>query len=216
MMVDEGVKERLESDPMYRLEHGIEDKKKIEQAVPRISQLQHLNESLWADPYARSQQLRKQFRQEKKNDKRQLEATEKVRDKHSLQIELLPETSSDVIAAKSVNYNASHLLDKKRIGTAVSPLFGQAPSQNEDKQLTELSQIAKLHTRLKTDPFYNPNPFSSSIHQKQKDTQSESNTKRLMDVHVVKPTKKKKRLQNNDQDTTSGVALVSYTDSDTE
>jgi coiled-coil domain-containing protein 130 len=172
-----------------------------------------LNESLWADPYSRSQQLRKQFRQEKKNDKRLLEETEKVRDKHSLQIELLPEAPSDVIAAKSVDYNASHLLDKKRIGTAVSPLFKQASSHENDKQLTDLGHIAKIRTRLKTDPFYNPNPFSSQ--QKQKEVVPESSTKKLTDVHVVKPIKKKKKLRNDD--TTSGtVALVSYTDSDTE
>jgi coiled-coil domain-containing protein 130 len=210
MMVDKEVKEKLESDPMYRLEHGIEDKKKIEESIPRISQLQNLNESLWADPYSRSQQLRKQFRQEKKNDKRLLEETEKVRDKHSLQIELLPEAPSDVIEAKSVHYNASHLLDKKRIGTAVSPLFKH--HQSEDNQITDLGHIAKIHTRLKTDPFYNPNPFSSSINQKQV---PESNTKKLTDVHVVKPIKKKKKL-NDEKDTASTVALVSYTDSDTE
>lgn len=191
---DPEIKEKLESDPMYRLEHGINDKKTIDIAAPHISQLQDLNQTQWSDPYAKSQQLRRQFRQVKKKDKTEFEEAEKVRDKHSLGIELLPETSGDIIGAKSIEYKTSHLLDKKRLETAVAPLFNQ--KKPTDKQLNNLGHIAKIHTRLKTDPFYNPKP---------------SNTIKLNDV-VVKRSKKK--LRNNDGD--KKTALVCYTDSESD
>ncbi|KAG2230153.1 hypothetical protein INT48_004023 [Thamnidium elegans] len=156
---DEGIKEKLEADPMYRLEHNIKDKKKIDASKPHISQLQNLNESQWSDPYTKSQQLRKQFRQEKKKDKVEHEATEKVRDKHSLGIELLPESVSDTIGAKSIEYATHHLLEKKRLETAVKPLFDKK-KHTTDEHLKDLSHVVKLHTRLKMDPFYNPSGFT--------------------------------------------------------
>ncbi|KAI8049299.1 CWC16 protein [Thamnidium elegans] len=194
---DEGIKEKLEADPMYRLEHNIKDKKKIDASKPHISQLQNLNESQWSDPYTKSQQLRKQFRQEKKKDKVEHEATEKVRDKHSLGIELLPESVSDTIGAKSIEYATHHLLEKKRLETAVKPLFDKK-KHTTDEHLKDLSHVVKLHTRLKMDPFYNPSGFTKP-----------SNSTKLKDI-VVKPTKKKSR--NEDGKPT----LVSYTDSESD
>ncbi|KAI8992066.1 CWC16 protein, partial [Mycotypha africana] len=59
---DADEKEKLESDPMYRLEHGIKDKQVISEATPHLTQLQELNNTQWSDPYTRSQQLRKRLR----------------------------------------------------------------------------------------------------------------------------------------------------------
>ncbi|RCH84170.1 hypothetical protein CU098_001963, partial [Rhizopus stolonifer] len=136
---DEQVKEKLENDPMYRLEHGIADKKTLENATPHLTQLQNLNQSQWADPYTKSQQLRKRLREEKKRDKLAKEEADKVRDKHSLTIELLPQIPSDEIAAKTTSYASSELLDKKRLQTAVSSLFEKSESNKRD-----LSQIARI------------------------------------------------------------------------
>jgi coiled-coil domain-containing protein 130 len=208
------VKAKLETDPMYRLEHGIKDKKILDQTTPHLTQLQSLNESQWSDPYAKSQLLRKQFRTEKKLEKAKFEATEKLRDKHSLQIELLPEIPSDIIGAKSVEYNAQHVLNKKRLETAVKPLFDKNSSKKEgDQHLKELSHMAKIHTRLKVDPFYNPRPFSSG---KLSSSSSIPNTTmKLNDVKVVKPSKKK--IRNNDGDSVNSSALlVSYPDSESD
>jgi coiled-coil domain-containing protein 130 len=211
MLLDKDVKEKLETDPMYRLEHGIKDKQTISKSAPHLTQLQHLNSTQWSDPYTKSQQLRKQFRIEKKRTRAEAEANDKIRDKNSLQIELLPEIPSDVIGAKSVEYNTSHLLDKKRLGTAVKPLFG---AEEDEKQLQDLKHIAKIHTRLKTDPFYQPNPFSSSSNK----VLSATAATRLNDVKVVKPIKKKKLLRDNDDASSSGISssLVAYTDSESD
>ncbi|KAI8993258.1 hypothetical protein BDB01DRAFT_841335 [Pilobolus umbonatus] len=197
---DNATKEGLENDVMYRLEHDIVDKKKFDESIPRLTQLQHINDQQWADPYTRSQQLRKQLREEKKRDKVIHEENERIKDKHSLQIELLPETTKDVIDARSIEYHhGNDTLDKKKLSTAVSPLFkNESSSQHE----TVLSHIAKVHTRLKMDPFYQPNPFTPTAVKK-------LTQKRLVDVNVISV--KKKKVDNDDS-----VHLVSYTDSDSD
>lgn len=199
---------------MYRLEHGIKDKKIIQEATPHLTQLQTLNETQWSDPYTKSQQLRRQFRQEKKRDKLMLEETEKVRDKHSLQIELLPETTSDIVGAKSIEYNATHVLDEKRLDAAVAPLFNTSKSKKKHVAGT-LGHLASARTRLKTDPFYQSKPFTSTT---RPSSTSETGSAKLNDVKVVvKPVEKRKKIRHNDasQQTTT-TALVSYTDSDTD
>ncbi|KAI9321911.1 CWC16 protein, partial [Dichotomocladium elegans] len=59
---DEETKERLELDPIFRLEHGVKDKAVQEEQAPVLTQLQQLQQSQWSDPYTRSQQLRRTFR----------------------------------------------------------------------------------------------------------------------------------------------------------
>lgn len=199
---------------MYRLEHGIKDKQIISKSAPHLTQLQHLNQSQWSDPYTKSQQLRRQFRTEKKLEKAQLEENKVITDKHSLQIELLPEIPSDVIGAKSVEFSTPHLLDKKRLGTAVKPLFSSDKKEvASEKELKDLKHIAKIHTRLKTDPFYQPNPFSNNSGPKKK--ASSGSTAKLDDVKVVKPFKKKKKVIHNIDAETSH-SLVAYTDSESD
>ncbi|KAK4508852.1 uncharacterized protein ATC70_013475 [Mucor velutinosus] len=209
---DKEQKEQLESDPMYRLEHGIKDKKIIQEATPHLTQLQTLNETQWSDPYTKSQQLRRQFRQEKKKDKLILEETEKLRDKHSLQIELLPETTSDIVEAKSIEYNATHVLDEKRLDAAVAPLFNT--SKSNKKHVGTLGHLASARTRLKTDPFYQSKPFTTTTATAR--PSNETGSMKLNDVKVVKPVEKRQKIRHNDAPKQTTTALVSYTDSDTD
>ncbi|KAI9487502.1 MAG: CWC16 protein [Benjaminiella poitrasii] len=217
---DKEEKEKLEADPMYRLEHDIKDKNKIEESKPRITQIQNLNDAQWADPYTRSQQLRKQFREEKKREKRKAEETEKIRDKHSLKIELLPEHISDVIEARSVDYRRqsdstsnSDPLDTKRLDVAVAPLFSNRKSDSSSASSNSLDKIVKIHTRLKTDPFYNPKPFSNKLHKEADTSKAHSNS----DVAVVKkkPTMlpKNKNIRKEDAITT---LIAAYDSSESE
>ena len=192
---------------MYKLEHGIEDKKIATNNKHRITELQSLNTTLWSDPYSKSQLLRKKFREEKKKLKSEEEATDKVRDKLSLQIKLLPETIGDVIGAKSIEYQHSQVLEKDTLETiAVAPLFRDKKKTNTADSY--LARIAKVHTRLKTDPFYCSTPFKAK----------NSSTSKLNDVQVA-PTipKKQKTIRHNDaQDTPATNNLVCYTDSDSD
>ncbi|KAI7898113.1 CWC16 protein [Cokeromyces recurvatus] len=224
---DEDVKERLETDPMYRLEHGVKDKSKIEETKPRLTQLQSLNDAQWADPYTRSQQLRRQFREEKKKEKQKAEEAERIRDKHSLQIELLPEQISDVIEAKSIDYHrqnelisSSNPLDTKRLGIAVSPMFTKKKIGDNTNSKNSLGKIVKIHTRLKTDPFYNSKPFSNKLSKEELgNNKTNSNNDDNSNIAVIK---KKARviLENKDEDNdkkdTIATLVAAYHSSDSE
>lgn len=107
---DEETKERLENDPMFRLEHEVQDKVVAEEKIPVLTQLQRLNDVHWSDPYTRSQQLRRKFREEKKREKAAKEVTERLRDKHSLHIDLLPESPTDQLQAQMVHYGGKRLI----------------------------------------------------------------------------------------------------------
>ncbi|CEG72904.1 hypothetical protein RMATCC62417_08385 [Rhizopus microsporus] len=196
---DEKEKEQLETNPMFRLEHEVLDKKTLDDSVPRISQLQQLNNQQWADPYTRSQQLRRRLREEKKMDKAAKEEADKIRDKHSLHIELLPEIPEDIVKAKSVEYDTSHILDQKRLETAVSPLFRKIKTKNQ------AIHLAKIQTRLKTDPFLNSS-FSNRIKRSSDSDNKDTNKK----------SKKDSSNNNNSSSSSSNGGLVLYSDSDTE
>ena len=59
---DDAEAEQLASNPFYKLEHDLQDKKKAEEALPVITQLQMLSDKTWSDPFSNSQRLRKRFR----------------------------------------------------------------------------------------------------------------------------------------------------------
>ncbi|KAI9016393.1 hypothetical protein CLU79DRAFT_805358 [Phycomyces nitens] len=155
---DPEIKEKMESDPMYRLEHGIKDKKVWDDAVPVLTQIQRLNDSHWEDPYSQSQQLRRKFRQEKKLEKAVEDETNRLRDKHSLHIPLVAIDPQDDIKAKLVDYSgpAKELVEQRKLQKTASPLF---PVKSDKPNLTQFSQRVKIQTRLKTDPFLNTRGF---------------------------------------------------------
>lgn len=147
-----------------------------------MTQLRDLNESQWADPYTRSQQLRKQFREEKKKDKKLFEEAERIRDKHSLQIDLLPETAKDRVLAKQVEYKPKPIdLEAKRLDAAAAPLF----SKSKEGPL----KLVQARTRLKADPF------SVSFSQIKQKTEDKPN-----DVTLVKKRKISALVSYSDSD----------------
>ncbi|CAO3608229.1 unnamed protein product [Cunninghamella echinulata] len=164
------IKEKLEQDPIFRLEHGIQDKSASAAKIPVLTQLQRLNDQQWKDPYTLSQQIRHQQIEEKANQ---------LKEKHSLHIDLLPESEKDTLEAKLVDFSESRRLqiEQQKLETSTAPLFNKpstsstsstSPSSsmktaklknqntkninnNNAKQILE--NRAKLHTKLKTDPF---------------------------------------------------------------
>ncbi|KAI8809572.1 CWC16 protein, partial [Cladochytrium replicatum] len=100
---DDQGREKL-ADPFYRLEHAENDKKKVEDSKPIITELQMRNERAWGDPYTNSQKLRKKFREEKKLAEAVQAEAESVRKKHSLSIEILPQSEEDVVLAKRIKF----------------------------------------------------------------------------------------------------------------
>ncbi|KAG0188688.1 hypothetical protein DFQ28_004503 [Apophysomyces sp. BC1034] len=203
---DDDTKEKLETDAMFRLEHGIKDKKAFDETVPVLTQIQQLNESQWKDPYARSQELRRKFRVAKKKDKAIEQETERLRDKNSLHIALLPESPRDAVEARLVEYTDPALVnvDHRKLEKTVSPLFGQIPKNTCGD---DLGTRASLRTRLKIDPFLKNAGFSKTNEQQSDETKSQRS-----DNVAVRPVKKRRQ----DKDETVSSSLVNYTDSDSE
>ncbi|KAI8149795.1 hypothetical protein BJV82DRAFT_641741 [Fennellomyces sp. T-0311] len=191
---DEETKEKLETDPIYRLEHGVKDKNVQQESLPVLTQLQHLQETQWSDPYTRSQQLRRKFREQKKKDKVQQDETDKLRDKHSLHIELLPESSSDRVQAKMVEYADPTDIEQRKLEKSASGLFAKSSSSKD------LGVRAAMRTRLKTDPFLHP---STGLFR---------NNESKLDNVMVRPNKKiRTDSQGRSSSSTSG--LVPYASS---
>ncbi|KAJ3332962.1 hypothetical protein HDU76_012459 [Blyttiomyces sp. JEL0837] len=91
-----------EVNPMLLLERQNEDVAKAKQAAPSISRLQEHNDKYWKDPFAASQRLRKQFREEKKVMDASKREAEAFRDRHSLLLPILPATEEDGVVASRV------------------------------------------------------------------------------------------------------------------
>ncbi|XP_051630608.1 probable splicing factor YJU2B isoform X2 [Manacus candei] len=54
-------KERLALDPMFRLEHGVQDRGVLERETPTLSRLQEAQDA-WRDDFGLNSRLRRQFR----------------------------------------------------------------------------------------------------------------------------------------------------------
>lgn len=54
-------KEKLETDPMYKLDHGGKDKEKLRKALPSLSELQD-HQAGWKDDFILNSKLRRKFR----------------------------------------------------------------------------------------------------------------------------------------------------------
>ncbi|CAM0140835.1 unnamed protein product [Umbelopsis sp. WA50703] len=148
---DDALMEKMASDAFFKLEHDVQDEKKASETVPVLTQLQRLNDSQWSDPYTLSQQLRRKFRDQKKLDKAKQEKTDQLRDKMSLNIDLLDENPEDEIKAKLTEFNDPIVTgaEKRKMELQVSPLFSKRTRSSSNDLATRLV----THTRQKIDPF---------------------------------------------------------------
>ena len=108
MKTDEERK-RLAEDVMYGVEHQAEDERKLEEAGPRMEQLLALNSRDWQDNYARSQQLRKRFRDEKKVATASVRQGLALQDRFALSIPLLPPSEGDVVMAQGTEFSGTYV-----------------------------------------------------------------------------------------------------------
>ncbi|KAI7858780.1 CWC16 protein [Circinella umbellata] len=216
---DQETKEKLESDPIYRLEHGVKDKQIEKQNAPKLTQLQQLQDSQWSDPYTRSQQLRRKLREQKKLDKLEQEQTDKLRDKHSLHIPLLPESSNDLIEAKKIDYSDPSEIEKRKLEKSVAGLFTNKKNKSNKKStipISSSSNVAKdlgvraaMRTRFKTDPFLQQSSSSTGLFRKKNDESKFNNV-------MVRPNKKiriDKGQERNQKPLSNDNGLVAYTSS---
>ncbi|KAF0490129.1 DUF572-domain-containing protein [Gigaspora margarita] len=170
-LADEEEAKKLADNALYKLEHSINDERKFQEAIPILTQLQRLNERQWADPYTHSQKMRKKFREEKKELEAKKRLDNAIRDRNSLSIPLLPESSEDIMEAKSTEFT-DHLLEqaqKRKLEINTSSIFNKPSSKikksrfhvdGPKNKVAELSNIVSVNTKLKTDPFLKDNDWN--------------------------------------------------------
>ncbi|KAL6088179.1 hypothetical protein STEG23_034380 [Scotinomys teguina] len=87
-------KEKLETDPMFRLEHGEADRSTLKKALPTLSHIQEA-QNAWKDDFALNSMLRRHFREKKKAMLEEEEKDQALQAKASLAIPLVPESEDD-------------------------------------------------------------------------------------------------------------------------
>ncbi|XP_077379587.1 putative splicing factor YJU2B [Festucalex cinctus] len=107
-------KEKLETDAMFKLDHGGKDKEKLTKALPSLLELQD-HQAGWKDDFQLNSALRRKFRMEKKVMVEKEEKDDAVRARTNLSIPLLPEREQDKkLAALLSLQTADSYEDKQR------------------------------------------------------------------------------------------------------
>lgn len=106
-------KQKLETDSMYRLEHGAADKEKLKKAIPTLFELQEA-QGAWKDDFALNSLLRTKFREEKKQILEEEQKDQAFLKKASLDLKLLPETEEDKRIASLLKYRSLESYDKRQ------------------------------------------------------------------------------------------------------
>lgn len=108
----EAVK-KLSRDAMYKLEHGVDDTKKLKKAAPSLGKIAEI-QSAKKDDYAQSQALRKKFRVEKKELLAKEASDNALLSKSSLEIDLVPESEEDKKLASLLKFSVPGSYEEKR------------------------------------------------------------------------------------------------------
>ncbi|KAM4675014.1 putative splicing factor YJU2B [Discoglossus pictus] len=143
-------KQKLETDSMFRLEHGVADKEKLQRAVPSLSELQEV-QSAWRDDFAINSLLRSKFREEKKQIKEEEERDQVLLKKASLNLQLLPETEEDKKLASLLKYRSleSYEQKQKMKRSEISKRSWFSPGGNNKQQVAG-SNLKKIVIRPKS------------------------------------------------------------------
>lgn len=113
LTTEHAEKEKLETDAMFKLDHGGKDKEKLKRALPSLSEIQDLQAG-WKDDFQLNSALRKKFRTEKKVAAEQEEKDNAVRQRTNLSIPLLPETDEDKRLAALLTFATADSYDEKQ------------------------------------------------------------------------------------------------------
>ncbi|XP_014870497.1 putative splicing factor YJU2B [Poecilia latipinna] len=106
-------KEKLETDAMYKLDHGGKDKEKLTKALPSLSEIQDYQAG-WKDDFQLNSSLRRKFRVEKKVLAEQEEKDNALKMRANLSIPLLPEKEEDKKLAGLLTYQTPDSYEDKR------------------------------------------------------------------------------------------------------
>ncbi|KAL6692175.1 CWC16 protein [Trichoderma pleuroticola] len=145
-------REELRKNAFASLEKTIADRKQLEMAAERLDDLEDLSRRHWDDPYAQNQRLRRAFRVGRKEREKVAAATEDLKERMGLGIDLLPEREEDAQRAALVDFGSRP--DGEDEDKALSkPLFASTTTTGSrvKTQQKASSALAMKDTRLKAE-----------------------------------------------------------------
>lgn len=145
-------REELRKNAFASLEKTIADRKQLEMAAERLDDLEDLSKRHWDDPYAQNQRLRKAFRVGRKEREKAAAATEDLKERMGLGLELLPEREEDAKRAALVDFGSRPDGDEEDKALS-KPLFASTPTTGSraKTQQKSSSSLAMKDTRLKAE-----------------------------------------------------------------
>jgi coiled-coil domain-containing protein 130 len=156
IMTDE-EREALRKNAFASLEKTIADRERLKMATERIDDLEDLSKKHWDDPYAQNQRLRKAFRVGRKEREKMATATEDLKDRMGLGIDLLPEREEDAKRAALVDFGSKGREEEESDGgKALSkPLFANPPpslsaitTKTNTKKMTQKHSSSSSFTKV--------------------------------------------------------------------
>ncbi|KAL6902774.1 CWC16 protein [Trichoderma evansii] len=153
IMTDE-EREALRKNAFASLEKTIADREKLKLATERIDDLTDLSKKYWDDPYAQNQRLRKAFRVGRKEREKAAAATEDLKDRMGLGIDLLPEREDDAKRAALIDFGSRGEDEKDGDGgiKALSkPLFATSSTNTESTTTQKQTSSSIKDTRPKAE-----------------------------------------------------------------
>ena len=174
----EEERERLANDAFAALEGKVEDRKRVQTDKGRIEELERERSRDWGDPGEANGKLRKAFRKDREVRKKGELATEDLKDRMSLGIELLEEKEEDRTRARFMefgvkNRNKNNNEDEGAEKAKSKPLFAtketKPVARNPSKKLSRAEKATRdeqarkenfkrelsENTRAILDPFLN-------------------------------------------------------------
>ncbi|KAL7932683.1 CWC16 protein [Trichoderma chlorosporum] len=150
-ILTEREREELRRNAFASLEKTIADRKQLEVAAERLDDLEDLSRRRWDDPYARNQRLRKAFRVGRKEREKMAAATEDLKERMGLGIELLPEREEDAKRAALVDFGTRPEGEGEEDKALSKPLFASTTINSSAKTKKSSSTSVKKDTRLKAE-----------------------------------------------------------------
>ena len=187
----EEEKEKLRNDAFAALEVTIEGRQQDKANGHRINELLGATDRDWDDPYAVNKRLRNGFRTGRKQREKDHVVAEDIKDKFSLDVDLLPENEEDARRAAYVDFGIQDDSPETAIRRAESKeLFsrdkllptknnaGKRMAKNDARAIKQQLQAEIGHnTRAVMDPFMSPRSSSKAplVRVKRKREVTESN-----------------------------------------
>ncbi|KAG0233900.1 hypothetical protein BGW41_001341 [Actinomortierella wolfii] len=182
--------ERRTADDFAKLEHARLDELKAHAGVTILTRIQRLNDRQWSDPYALSQKLRKDFREQKKARLKEEAACQKLADRIGFHFKVLPENEQDREGSKRAKFDAgqqerlqqrialaktrglfdasssssasSSSLDRTQAASITPSTVLQSDSKKRQRASSSGSTVEQLAQTVKTNTLLKTDPFLSS------------------------------------------------------